>query len=98
MDYNSTVNVLAEAGKLMAYVSALTIGSMQVLKPLFFPKQDALSKRKLAQFMPATTLVVSTGLAFLFIGSFNAITVLIGIVSGLISMGLFTGTKVSVGK
>ena len=88
MDYNSTVNVLAEAGVLMAYVSALTIGSMQIFK------QFKIAKR----FIPVITLVVAVAITFLFTATVSATTGLIGFVSGLTAMGLFSGSKASMEK
>lgn len=88
MDYNATVNVLTEAGVLIAYVSALTIGSMQIFKQFKIAKK----------FLPVITIVVALAITFLFTASFTVTTALIGFVSGLTSMGLFSGTKATMDK
>jgi len=88
MDYNSTIEVLGNAALLMSYVCALTIAVMQIVK------QFKIAKR----FLPIIAIIIAIVITFLFVPQFSVSIVLIGFVSGLTSMGLFTGIKNTVSK
>ncbi len=87
MDYNTTLSVLTSAGTIMAQVGAIVLALMQIVKQFNVPKR----------YLPIFAIVFAVVLTCLF-GGFSKMAVIVGLVTGLSAMGLFTGGKTIITK
>ncbi len=78
---NAVLESITALAPTIGYISLIVLGGTQILKKFVSDK-----------YAPLAALVIGLGMGFLFL-KLTVLAVIVGLVSALMSMGLFSGTK-----